>query len=165
MMKGGEKMVVVPVVPKERETERQRREGGGGGGVRREEERQRWSKTCQKIRVFAFPEFISRFLILIHSQSTYPAYTSHHKNVPPPLPETKVITLWYRPPEVLLGSTDYGPAVDMWSVGCILAELLTRKPIFRGKNEVEQVALIFKTCGRPTEQDWPEHSSLAFWDR
>ncbi|PNX91220.1 cyclin-dependent kinase, partial [Trifolium pratense] len=47
----------------------------------------------------------------------------------------RVITLWYRPPELLLGTTRYGPAVDMWSVGCIFAELLHGKPIFPGKDE------------------------------
>ncbi|KAG4953115.1 hypothetical protein JHK85_039514 [Glycine max] len=47
----------------------------------------------------------------------------------------RVITLWYRPPELLLGTTKYGPAVDMWSVGCIFAELLQGKPIFPGKDE------------------------------
>ncbi|KAK9994046.1 hypothetical protein SO802_023749, partial [Lithocarpus litseifolius] len=49
----------------------------------------------------------------------------------------RVITLWYRPPEFLLGATKYGPAVDMWSVGCIFAELLNGKPILPGKNELE----------------------------
>ncbi|BBG93563.1 cyclin-dependent kinase C, partial [Prunus dulcis] len=48
----------------------------------------------------------------------------------------RVITLWYRPPELLLGATKYGPAVDMWSVGCIFAELLHGKPIFPGKDEL-----------------------------
>ena len=67
----------------------------------------------------------------------------------------RVITLWYRPPELLLGSQNYGPAVDMWSVGCIFAELLTRKPILPGRNEFEQIDLIFKTFGTPTEQTWP----------
>jgi cyclin-dependent kinase 12/13 len=51
----------------------------------------------------------------------------------------RVITLWYRPPELLLGATKYGPAVDMWSVGCIFAELLNGKPILPGKNEVRYV--------------------------
>jgi cyclin-dependent kinase 12/13 len=48
----------------------------------------------------------------------------------------RVITLWYRPPELLLGATKYGPAIDMWSVGCIFAELLNGKPILPGKTEV-----------------------------
>ena len=49
---------------------------------------------------------------------------------------SRVVTLWYRPPELLLGSTDYGPSIDMWSVGCVLAELLTGKPILQGRTEV-----------------------------
>lgn len=49
---------------------------------------------------------------------------------------SRVVTLWYRPPELLLGSTDYGPSVDIWSVGCLLPELLTGRPILQGKTEV-----------------------------
>lgn len=51
----------------------------------------------------------------------------------------KVITLWYRPPELLLGEVQYGPAVDLWSAGCILAELLLRKALLPGRNEIDQV--------------------------
>ncbi|XP_022880663.1 cyclin-dependent kinase C-1-like [Olea europaea var. sylvestris] len=58
----------------------------------------------------------------------------------------RVITLWYRPPELLLGATKYGPAVDMWSVGCIFAELLNGKPILPGKNEVRTLLHIFSPC-------------------
>jgi cyclin-dependent kinase 12/13 len=54
----------------------------------------------------------------------------------------RVITLWYRPPELLLGATKYGPAIDMWSVGCIFAELLHAKPILPGKNEVSVSSLL-----------------------
>lgn len=49
---------------------------------------------------------------------------------------SRVVTLWYRPPELLLGATDYGASVDMWSVGCVFAELLTGKPILQGRTEV-----------------------------
>lgn len=49
---------------------------------------------------------------------------------------TNVVTLWYRPPELLLGGTHYGVGVDLWSVGCILAELFTGKPILPGRTEV-----------------------------
>lgn len=52
-----------------------------------------------------------------------------------------VITLWYRPPELLLRESNYGPAIDMWSVGCIFAELLYGSPILPGKNELNQVLL------------------------
>ncbi|KAH1149210.1 hypothetical protein GLYMA_16G001502v4 [Glycine max] len=52
---------------------------------------------------------------------------------------SRVVTLWYRPPELLLGATDYGVTVDLWSVGCILAELFVGKPIMPGRTEVEQL--------------------------
>lgn len=75
----------------------------------------------------------------------------------------RVITLWYRPPELLLGSTKYGPAVDMWSVGCIFAELLYGKPILPGKNEPEQLTKIFELCGSPDESNWPGVSKLPWY--
>ncbi|CDY22631.1 BnaC08g42650D [Brassica napus] len=67
---------------------------------------------------------------------------------------SRVVTLWYRPPELLLGSTDYGITVDMWSTGCILAELFNGKPIMPGRTEVEQLHKIFKLCGSPSEDYW-----------
>lgn len=71
-----------------------------------------------------------------------------------------VVTLWYRAPELLLGAADYGRAVDMWSVGCIFAEMITREPILQGKNEVDQVSQIFELCGIPTEDSWPGFRKL-----
>nr|XP_017216716.1 PREDICTED: probable serine/threonine-protein kinase At1g54610 isoform X1 [Daucus carota subsp. sativus] len=67
---------------------------------------------------------------------------------------TRVVTLWYRPPELLLGSTKYGVSVDLWSVGCVFAELFTGKPFLKGKTEVEQLHKIFRLCGTPTEEYW-----------
>ncbi|KAK4488959.1 hypothetical protein RD792_004750 [Penstemon davidsonii] len=67
---------------------------------------------------------------------------------------SRVVTLWYRPPELLLGATFYGVGVDLWSAGCILAELLAGKPILRGRTEIEQLHKIFKLCGSPTEEYW-----------
>ncbi|KAL1541782.1 [pyruvate dehydrogenase (acetyl-transferring)] kinase [Salvia divinorum] len=67
---------------------------------------------------------------------------------------SRVVTLWYRPPELLLGATHYGAGVDLWSAGCILAELLAGKPILRGRTEVEQLHKIFKLCGSPPEEFW-----------
>ncbi|XP_042499434.1 probable serine/threonine-protein kinase At1g54610 isoform X2 [Macadamia integrifolia] len=66
----------------------------------------------------------------------------------------RVVTLWYRPPELLLGATYYGVGVDLWSAGCILAELLAGKPIMPGRTEVEQLHKIFKLCGSPSEEYW-----------
>ncbi|KAE9015603.1 Cyclin-dependent kinase [Phytophthora rubi] len=67
----------------------------------------------------------------------------------------KVVTLWYRPPELLMGSTSYDFSVDIWSIGCIFGELLLGKPILQGKTEIEQLQLIFGLCGMPTEETWP----------
>ncbi|XP_038980944.1 probable serine/threonine-protein kinase At1g54610 [Phoenix dactylifera] len=67
---------------------------------------------------------------------------------------SRVVTLWYRPPELLLGANDYGVGVDLWSAGCILAELLAGKPIMPGRTEVEQLHKIFKLCGSPSEEYW-----------
>ncbi|CAA0218967.1 unnamed protein product [Arabidopsis thaliana] len=67
---------------------------------------------------------------------------------------SRVVTLWYRPPELLLGATEYGASVDLWSVGCVFAELLIGKPVLQGRTEVEQLHKIFKLCGSPPEDYW-----------
>lgn len=67
---------------------------------------------------------------------------------------SRVVTLWYRPPELLLGSTDYETSVDLWSVGCVFAELFVKKPILQGRTEVEQLHKIFKLCGSPADEYW-----------
>ncbi|KAJ9683731.1 hypothetical protein PVL29_019347 [Vitis rotundifolia] len=67
---------------------------------------------------------------------------------------SRVVTLWYRPPELILGSTSYGVSVDLWSVGCVFAELLIGKPLFKGRTEVEQLHKIFKLCGSPPDEYW-----------
>ena len=71
----------------------------------------------------------------------------------------QVVTLWYRSPEVLLGSS-YASSVDIWSCGCIFAELLTQKPFFPGQNESDQLTQIFCSIGTPAESDWPEDSHI-----
>jgi len=67
----------------------------------------------------------------------------------------KVITLWYRPPELLLGMIDYSTKVDMWSVGCVVAEMFRRSAFLKGRNEAHQLELIYKVCGTPNTKDWP----------
>jgi hypothetical protein len=74
----------------------------------------------------------------------------------------RVITLWYRPPELLLGAAHYGPEVDCWSVGCIMAELILGRPLFAGTNETEQIELIYSVCGSPSEDNWPGVSRLPY---
>lgn len=71
-----------------------------------------------------------------------------------------VVTLWYRAPELLLGGRLYSTAVDVWSIGCIMGELLCKQPLFAGKSELAQLDLIFKTLGSPTEDTWPGVDSL-----
>nr|GEY15964.1 cyclin-dependent kinase G-2-like [Tanacetum cinerariifolium] len=71
-----------------------------------------------------------------------------------------VVTLWYRAPELLLGMKHYTTAVDMWSVGCIMAELLSKKPLFDGRKELEQINKIFSTLGTPDDSRWPGYSKL-----
>lgn len=71
-----------------------------------------------------------------------------------------VVTLWYRAPELLLGTKSYSTAVDMWSVGCIMAEWLSKKVLFEGKSEMDQTDKIFKTMGKPNEKDWPGLNQL-----
>jgi len=72
---------------------------------------------------------------------------------------TVVVTLWYRSPEILLGTT-YATPVDIWSCGCILAELYLRKPLFPGQYEIDQLGKIFGILGTPSEAEWPKDSSV-----
>eukprot|EP00792_Barthelona_sp_PAP020_P000986 TRINITY_DN1163_c0_g1_i1.p1 TRINITY_DN1163_c0_g1~~TRINITY_DN1163_c0_g1_i1.p1 ORF type:complete len:294 (+),score=60.31 TRINITY_DN1163_c0_g1_i1:228-1109(+) len=72
----------------------------------------------------------------------------------------EVVTLWYRAPEVLLGSTNYGCAIDMWSIGCIFAEMLNTEPLFPGRNADEQMLLICSILGKPTVEKWSEMTKL-----
>ncbi|XP_009070265.1 PREDICTED: cyclin-dependent kinase 1 isoform X4 [Acanthisitta chloris] len=72
----------------------------------------------------------------------------------------KVVTLWYRSPEVLLGSSRYSTPVDMWSIGTIFAELATKKPLFHGDSEIDQIFRIFRALGTPNNEVWPEVESL-----
>ncbi|KAI9475056.1 hypothetical protein LPJ78_005638 [Coemansia sp. RSA 989] len=66
-----------------------------------------------------------------------------------------VVTLWYRAPELLMGEKEYSTAVDMWSVGCIFAELFVGQPLLQGRGEIDQINRIFAACGVPTETSWP----------
>merc|ERR1712059_69425 len=66
-----------------------------------------------------------------------------------------VVTLWYRAPELLLGAKEYSTMIDLWSVGCVFAELPTMKPLFNGKSEIDQINRIFKELGTPNDKIWP----------
>lgn len=70
------------------------------------------------------------------------------------------MTLWYRAPEVLLGGKHYSPAVDIWSIGCIFAEMATGTPLFPGDSEIDQIFNISRLLGTPGEDNWPGVSTL-----
>jgi len=72
----------------------------------------------------------------------------------------QVITRWYRPPELLFGARYYSTAVDIWSVGCIFAELMLRIPYLPGESDMDQLKTIFRALGTPTEDEWPGHTKL-----
>ena len=75
-----------------------------------------------------------------------------------------VVTMWYKSPELLLGSVRYTSAIDIWSSGCVLAELELGRPIFPGKSELEQFDLISKILGPPYEENWVGLTSLPYYD-
>lgn len=75
----------------------------------------------------------------------------------------EVVTLWYRAPEILLGSKYYGPAVDIWSLGCIFYEMLTKRVLFPGDSEIDQLFKIFRILGTPTSSQWNEVTDLPYY--
>ncbi|KAF0760370.1 cyclin-dependent kinase 9-like [Aphis craccivora] len=76
-----------------------------------------------------------------------------------------VVTLWYRPPELLLGERNYGPAIDMWGAGCIMAEFFTRFPVMQGSSEKSQLMLISSLCGSITPEVWPNVVNLDVYKK
>lgn len=76
----------------------------------------------------------------------------------------RVITIWYRPPELLLGSTDYGREVDIWGVGCLLIELYIKRAAFQGFDEIGQLNKIYNIMGTPTVEDWPTIENLPWFE-
>ena len=77
----------------------------------------------------------------------------------------RVVTLWYRPPELLLGERNYGPPVDLWGAGCIMAEMWTRSPIMQGNTEQHQLTLIAQLCGAITPDVWPGVENLDLYSK
>ena len=72
----------------------------------------------------------------------------------------EVVTLWYRPVELLLGAKVYDIAVDIWGIGCIIAEMINGNPLFAGDSEIDQLYTIFSVLGTPTDETWPDVSKL-----
>uniref|UniRef100_A0A671T7T5 cyclin-dependent kinase n=1 Tax=Sinocyclocheilus anshuiensis TaxID=1608454 RepID=A0A671T7T5_9TELE len=82
------------------------------------------------------------------------------KSVPTKTYSNEVVTLWYRPPDVLLGSSEYSTQIDMWGVGCIFYEMAAGRPLFPGSTVEDELHLIFRLLGTPTEDNWPGISSI-----
>lgn len=77
----------------------------------------------------------------------------------------RVITIWYRSPELLLGETQYGPAVDIWSAACVMVEIFTRHAIFPGDGgEINQLDKIYNVLGTPTRSEWPGLVDMAWFE-
>jgi serine/threonine protein kinase len=76
---------------------------------------------------------------------------------------SQVVTLWYRAPELLLGATQYATQVDMWSIGCIFAEMASGFPLFPGQGEGDQLMRIFQVLGTPDSQLCPRLTELRGW--
>uniref|UniRef100_A0A8C1MFG9 cyclin-dependent kinase n=1 Tax=Cyprinus carpio TaxID=7962 RepID=A0A8C1MFG9_CYPCA len=82
------------------------------------------------------------------------------KSVPTKTYSNEVVTLWYRPPDVLLGSSEYSTQIDMWGVGCIFYEMAAGRPLFPGSTVEDELHLIFRLLGTPTEDNWAGISSI-----
>ncbi|XP_030759535.1 cyclin-dependent kinase 20-like [Sitophilus oryzae] len=77
----------------------------------------------------------------------------------------QVATRWYRAPELLYGSRTYNLSVDMWSVGCIIAEMVNKVPLFPGETDIEQLAIVLSILGTPTEENWPDLKKLPDYNK
>ncbi|KAJ3641268.1 hypothetical protein Zmor_027781 [Zophobas morio] len=76
----------------------------------------------------------------------------------------EVVTMWYRAPELLLGSKLYTNGVDIWSLGCVMAEMLIKRALFPGDSEIDQIFKIFKILGTPNEEMWPGVATLPQYE-
>ena len=77
----------------------------------------------------------------------------------------RVITIWYRPPELLLGETQYGPAVDIWSAACVFVEMFTKKAVFPGEGgEISQLDRLYTVLGTPTPREWPNIVEMPWFE-
>ncbi len=103
---------------------------------------------------------LARKIIPSEGSDNQDTKTFHHHphwrpDTPPTVLTPKVVSLWYRPPELLLNADNYAISIDMWAAGCIVAELLLGQPLFRGKNDLDQLSKIVGILGAPCVGDWP----------
>jgi cyclin-dependent kinase len=78
---------------------------------------------------------------------------------------SEVVTLWYRPPDILLGNEQYNSKIDIWSIGCIFAEMVNGSPLFKGKNEEQQLDHIYRVVGSPNPEVWEDVTELQFYTK
>ncbi|KAF9304001.1 Cyclin-dependent kinase 2 [Mortierella antarctica] len=103
-------------------------------------------------------------LLIANGQLKLADFGLSRGGAPPLRPYTReVVTLWYRAPEILLGASHYSVGTDVWSVGCIFAELANREPLFPGDSELGELFLIFRMLGTPSDLKWPGVSLLKHW--
>merc|ERR1719491_1227498 len=122
---------------------------------------------------------ICRGLAFYHARDSKPQNLLVSKNVrlnlanfglarsfcPPIRPLThEVVTLGYRPPEILFGSQTYAPPVDVFAIGTIFVEMVTKRPLFPGDSEIDQLYKIFRQLGTPNENVWPGVTTLQDWN-
>jgi serine/threonine protein kinase len=81
-------------------------------------------------------------------------------SIPVPRYTHEVVTVWYRPLEILLGSPLYSVPVDLWSIGCVIGEMATSSPLFGGDSEIDTVFKVFQKLGTPTVEQWPGLAEL-----
>ena len=77
-----------------------------------------------------------------------------------PMTPSKIGYLWYRAPELLMGTDMYDLGVDIWSCACVIVEMIKKVPLFQGDSDIDQLMQIFSLFGSPTEEDWPEYTSM-----
>lgn len=75
----------------------------------------------------------------------------------------QIVTRWYRPPEILFGARHYTAAVDIWSLGAVVAELMCLAPLFPGSNDIDQIYKVFQIMGTPTPLSWPVFKHLSIY--
>jgi len=75
----------------------------------------------------------------------------------------EVVTLWYRPPEIMFGKKAYSGSADVWGIGCIIAEMATKKALFQGDSEIDQLFQIYHVRGTPNKEVWPDIEEMPDW--
>lgn len=100
---------------------------------------------------------IKEFMTYLYNLSLLMTGLARAKSVPSSTYSHEVVTLWYRPPDVLLGSTDYTTSLDIWGVGCIFVEMISGAAAFPGvKDSNDQLDKIWKVLGTPSTKDWDQ---------